>query len=182
MTAKELLSSEKAYLAQLLEAIQRCVYFLDATTKKLPFPLHGEELKTHKKDVNLFESLSSFNERFSKLQDTLASAMRHAYLLLGEKNEHFLKVLAFYEKHAVIESIETWQQLRTARNLAAHDYETNYLQIAEHFNTLRELSVVLYQISGKFTAFCASELEIEPTTADFSNEFLEIVKPTEGYL
>lgn len=175
MSAKDVLSAEKAYLAQLLEAIERCVYFLDATTKKLPFPLQGDELEKHKKDVSLFESLSSFNERFSKLQDTLASAMRHAYLLFGEKNEHFLKVLAFYEKHAVIESIETWQQLRTARNLAAHDYETSYYQIAEHFNTLRELSNVLYQISGKFTAFCNVELGIKPTTADFSNEFLEIV-------
>jgi len=137
--------------------------------------LQGSELETHKKDVNLFESLSSFYERFAKFQDTLASAMRHAYLLFGEKNEHFLKVLAFYEKHAVIESIETWQQLRTARNLAAHDYETDYFQIAEHFNALRELSVVLYQIAGNFTAFCARELKIEPTSADFSDEFLQIV-------
>jgi uncharacterized protein with HEPN domain len=175
MSPKELLIAEKAYLAQLLEAIQRCVYFLNATTKKLPFPLHGDELKKHKKDVNLFESLSSFNERFAKFQDTLASAMRHAYLLSGEKNEHFLKVLAFYEKYAVIESIESWQQLRTARNLAAHDYETDYFQIAEHFNGLRELSVVLYQIAGNFTAFCANELKIEPTSADFSDEFLQIV-------
>jgi uncharacterized protein with HEPN domain len=174
MTAKELLSSEKAYLAQLLEAIQRCVYFLNATSHKLPFPLQGSELETHKKNVNLFESLS-FNERFAKFQDTLASAMRHAYLLFGEKNEHFLKVLAFYEKYEVIESIESWQQLRTARNLAAHDYETNYFQIAEHFNGLRELSVILYQIAGNFIAFCANELKIEPASADFSDEFLQIV-------
>lgn len=180
MTAKELLNAEKAYLAQLLEAIQRCVYFLDATTHKLPFPLQGRELETHKKDVNLFESLSSFNERFAKFQDTLASAMRHAYLLSGEKNEPFLKVLAFYEKHAVIESIESWQILRTARNLAAHDYETNYFQIAEHFNGLRELSVVLYQIAGRFTVFCALELEIKPASADFSNEFIQIVTSTEN--
>lgn len=179
MNAKELLNAEKAYLAQLLEAVQRCVYFLDATTQKLPFPLNGTELAKHKKDVNLFESLSSFNERFSKLQDTLASAMRHAYLLMGEKGEHFLKVLAFYEKYSVIESIETWQQLRTARNLAAHDYETDYFQIAEHFNGLRELSAVLYQIAGKFTLFCADELGIEPASADFSNEFLQILASIE---
>ena len=174
------MSAEKAYLAQLLEAIQRCVYFLNATSHKLPFPLQGNELEAHKKDVNLFESLSSFNERFAKFQDTLASAMRHAYLLSGEKNESFLKVLAFYEKQAVIESIETWQTLRTARNLAAHDYETDYFQIAEHFNGLRELSVILYQIAGKFTIFCAGELGIKPTSSDFSNEFLDIVAPLEG--
>jgi hypothetical protein len=179
MSPKELLSAEKAYLAQLLEAIQRCVYFLNATSHKLPFPLQGCELEKHKKNVNLFESLSSFNERFSKFQDTLASAMRHAYLLSGEKNEPFLKVLAFYKKYEVIESIESWQTLLTARNLAAHDYETDYFQIADHFNGLRELSVVLYQISEKFAAFCAVELGIEPTSSDFSNEFLEIVASIE---
>lgn len=181
MSPKELLNAEKAYLAQLLEAIQRCVYFLNATSHKLPFPLQGGELENHKKDVNLFESLSSFNERFAKFQDTLASAMRHAYLLAGEKNESFLKVLAFYEKYAVIESIESWQQLRTARNLAAHDYETDYFQIAEHFNGLRELSVILYQIAGKFTDFCANELKIEPTSSDFSKEFLEIIASQERF-
>lgn len=182
MTAKELLNSEKAYLAQLLEAIQRCVYFLDATSHKLPFPLQGDELEIHKKEVALFESLSSFNERFAKFQDTLASAMRHAYLLSGEKNESFLKVLAFYEKHAVIESIESWQQLRIARNLAAHDYETDYFQIAEHFNGLQELSVFLYQIAGRFTVFCANELKIEPASSDFSKEFLEIIASQESFL
>ncbi len=151
MTAAELLGSEKAYLAQLLEAIQRCVYFLDATIQKLPFPLQGDELENRKKDVSLFELLLSFNERFSKLQDTLGictkslSQVAHSrsagsackrkrslysrckqtaqavqfiscsflsfcnapyLLLLGEKNEYFLKVLALYEKHAVIESLK----------------------------------------------------------------------------
>ena len=80
----------------------------------------------------------------------------------------------------MIESIESWQTLRTARNLAAHDYETDYFQIAEHFNGLRELSVILYQIAGKFTIFCAGELGIKPTSNDFSNEFLDIVAPLEG--
>ena len=175
MMGKALLDAEKAHLSQLLEAIERCVYFLDATTQKLPFPLQGETLEIKKKELALFESLSSFNERFAKLQDTLASAMRHTYLLMGENSDHFLKILAFFEKHDIIESIEIWQQLRTARNLAAHDYETSYYQIADHFNTLRELAGRLYQISGNLIAFCHSELNIHPTSNDFSMECFEIV-------
>jgi uncharacterized protein with HEPN domain len=175
MTGKALLDAEKAHLSKLLEAIERCVYFLDATTQKLPFPLLGETLEIKKKDLALFESLSSFNERFAKLQDTLASAMRHTYLLMGENSDHFLKILAFFEKHDIIKSIEIWQQLRTTRNLAAHDYETSYHQIADHFNTLHELVGQFYQISGNLIAFCHSELNIRPTSNDFSIECFEIV-------
>lgn len=75
MKSNELITAEKAHLAQLLEAIQRCVYFLNAATQKLPFPLQGQTLEQHKKDEKLFEALSAFNERFLKLQDTLATAI-----------------------------------------------------------------------------------------------------------
>lgn len=74
MTGNQLLASEKEHLGQLLEAIQRCGYFLDAASRKLPWPLQGEELQRRKKDESLFEALSAFNERFSKLQDTLGAA------------------------------------------------------------------------------------------------------------
>ena len=101
--------------------------------------------------------------------------MRHAYLLSAENANNFLKILSFYEKNGVIESIEIWQLLRTARNLAAHDYETDYYQIASHFNTLHQLSGVLYQTSKKFIQFCELHLLIKPETPDFTVEFLEIV-------
>ncbi len=65
-----LLSSQKQHLAELLEAIQRCVYFLD---------------------VVLFEAMAAINERFAKLQDTLGAAMRHACILSGEPADSFLK-------------------------------------------------------------------------------------------
>ncbi|MGF1614641.1 MAG: hypothetical protein ACFCVA_12230 [Gammaproteobacteria bacterium] len=174
MSESPILAAEKAHLGQLLEAIQRCVYFLDAASRKLPWPLRGAELQRRKKDEALFEALSAFNERFSKLQDTLGAAMRHACLLLGESTESFLKVLAYYEKQAVIESISTWQVLRTARNLAAHDYETDYAVIAEHFNTLYELVPILYRSAFLFLKLCDTQLRIEPTALDFSDEFFAI--------
>jgi hypothetical protein len=46
----------------------------------------------------------------------------------------FLKVLAIFKKFKMISSIEDWQTARTARNLAAHDYQTDYAVVAEHFN------------------------------------------------
>ncbi|MHB9103035.1 MAG: hypothetical protein ACYC2E_16190 [Sulfuricella sp.] len=95
---EDILDAERQYLSRLLEAIQRCVYFLHASDRKIAWPLEGGALATGKKDEELFESLSAINKRFSKLQDTLGAAMRHASMLMGEQADNFLKVLAFHEK------------------------------------------------------------------------------------
>lgn len=62
----DILQAEREYLAQLLKAIQRCTYFLDASDKNVPWPLNGEGLEERKKDEDLFESLAAINERFAK--------------------------------------------------------------------------------------------------------------------
>ncbi len=131
------------HLAGLLEAIQRCVYFLDASSRKLNWPLTSELLEAQKKDIVLFEAMAAINERFAKLQDTMGAAMRHACILAGEPNESFLKMLSFYEKIGVLDSVASWQLFRTARNLAAHDYDIEYADIAGHFNSLKNLTPLL---------------------------------------
>ena len=173
---QSLLDSEKQHLAELLEAIQRCVYFLDASSRKLTWPLTKEQLETRKKDIALFEAMAAINERFAKLQDTLGAAMRHACILAGEPTDSFLKVLSFYEKTGVLESISSWQLCRTARNLAAHDYDIKYAEIADHFNSLQALIPVLYTSAVRFLNYCRETLGIEPKQADFSAEFMLIVK------
>lgn len=162
------LRAEKQHLANVLEAIQRCVYFLDASAKKLPWPLQRDYLEKNKKNVDLFESLAAVNERFAKLQDVLGSAMRHAALLAGEPTDSFLKTLAFYEKMGVIESVAEWQLYRTVRNLAAHDYETDYGEIAEHFNAMQELLDPLEQSARKFVEYCNDILDVSPASNTFS--------------
>jgi len=173
---RAILDAERMHLANLLEAIQRCVFFLDASQKKLTWPLQAEKIQHRKRDVALFESLASINERFSKLQDMLGSAMRHAALLAGEPVDSFLKVLSFYEKCGVIESMEAWQLYRTTRNLAAHEYETDYTIIAEHFNTLYELLPPLYSDAANFIRYCKQTLSIDPKTPDFEKDFAAITQ------
>jgi hypothetical protein len=51
-----------------------------------------------------------------------------AQILLFSEKQH----LAIFEKNQVICSFEEWQVARTARNLAAHDYEINYDDVADH--------------------------------------------------
>lgn len=173
--SRDLLEVERAYLANLLEAIQRCAYFLHESERKLSWPLTGAYLAANKKNVALFETLAALNERFAKLQDTLAAAMRHAALLMSEPTDSFLKVLALFEKLGVIDSTADWQRSRAARNLAAHDYETDYAAIAEHFNTLRALHPMLYAAAGRLVGICRETLKIEPLTTDFHDEFERIV-------
>ena len=168
------LSAEREHLAKLLEAVQRCAHFLHAGSSKIPWPLHGQGLKQRQKDESLFEALAAFNERFAKLQDTMGAAMRHSALLMSETTTPFLRVLALFEKLAVIDSIDSWQLCRTARNLAAHDYETDYTMIAEHFNELHALQPILVKAASRLLALCAQSLSVVPATDDFEAEFLYV--------
>ena len=174
MNTAALLEQQKQHLANLLVAIQRCVYFLHTSDTGLDWPLTGDYLSGHKKDNQLFEALAAINERFAKLQDTLGSAMRHSLLLSGEQADSFIKVLALFEKFGVIPNIEEWQVARAARNLAAHDYETDYAAVAEHFNTLHALKASLLRTAGQFVQYCSSQLRVGPSSLDFSGEFERI--------
>lgn len=122
----------------------------------------------------MYEPLAAINERFAKLQDTMGAAMRHTLLLAGEPTESFIKVLAQFEKVGVVASIEDWQVLRQARNLAAHDYETDYYKVAEHFNTLHAIEPKLYQMADRLLRHALQALGIRPASSDFSGEFAAI--------
>jgi len=120
--------------------------------------------------------LAAINGRFAKLQDTLGVAMRHNLVLSGEQANSFIKVLAIFEKAGVVQSIEAWQIVRAARNLAAHDYETNYNLVAEHFNALHEQQETLYQTAKAFVSYAQEVLNVSPLSNDFSEEFNEIMQ------
>jgi len=169
------LATEKQHLSGLLEAIQRCAFFLHAAQSQTPATISPGWLESRKKEIHVFANLSAVNERFAKLQDTLGSAMRRAALLAGERTDTFLRVLAFYEKVGVIGSLETWQEIRSFRNSSAHDYETDCRLIAEHFNTLRDLSPSLLGTAGKFTEFCETQLETHAVPGEFFAEFLAVI-------
>ncbi len=170
------LAAQKQYLSDVLEALQRCVFFLEASVEAIAWPLASERLEAEKKNVALFESLSAINERFAKLQDTLGAGMRHSTVLAGEPNESFLKVLSFFEKKGVLDSIENWQICRTTRNLGAHIYDINYKSVADHFNGIYGLRVFLYQTTDSFLKYCEKELHATPSSSDFVAEFNKVIE------
>jgi hypothetical protein len=75
-----------------------------------------------------------------------------------------------------LDSLTAWQLCRTTRNLAAHDYETDYAEIAEHFNSLHALVPNLYGDTARFLAYCQDALGVLPIHADFADEFKAIVR------
>lgn len=158
----------------MLESIQRSAWFLQQSKSRIDWPLERAYLAERNKDVALFETLAAINERFAKLQDSLAAAMRHAASLMGEDPDHFLKDLAAYEKWGVIESIAAWQQCRAVRNMAAHDYSLDYAAIAEHFNTLADLTPVLLQTARHLLQHVELTLSVQPTREDFNSEFQQL--------
>lgn len=172
-------SEYRHHLADLLVAIHRCVYFLDSARGRISWPLSGDFLAEHSKDTELFMTLSAVNERFAKLQDTLAGAMRHAALLAGEPTDTFLRVLSHFEKVGVLPDLEAWQETRALRNLAAHEYGTDYGEIADHFNTVQTLIPGLIGTACRFQEYCRDELGIEPSSVEFTPEFTRIVSRIE---
>ncbi len=174
MTA-HVLENERLHLASLLEAIQCCVYFLAASDHRLTWPLTAACLNENKNNIELFETLAAVNKRFAKLQNTMDAAMRHARLLAGEPGETFLTVLSFYEKSGVIDSVAAWQLCRTTRNPAAHDDETKYTEIAEHFNSLHTLIPTLYGNADRFLNYCATALNISPSPGHFVDDFVHVM-------
>jgi hypothetical protein len=115
--------------------------------------------------------LTAEREHLAKLQDTVGAAMRHAALLRGEATTPFLRVMALFEKIGVLSSIDNWQLCRAARNLAAHDYETDYASIAEHFNELLRLQPVLVGTAYRLLVLCKESLGVSPASDDFAAEF-----------
>ncbi len=171
MSPSDLLREQRSLLSERLDAIMRCLYFLSVSVEKLNWPITTATLEEEKKNVDLFESLAAMNERFSKLQDLLASAMRQSAGLAGEETRDFLRVIAFFSKIGVIADEEAWRTCRAFRNLSAHEYSTDPQATASHFNTLHELAPVLAKTSQSLIEFCEKSLAIHPQTGDFTDEF-----------
>jgi hypothetical protein len=171
-----LVEESHRHLGELLTAIERCVFFLEGARSRIPWPLTEDKLAARNKDLDLFTNLSAVNERFAKLQDTLGTAMRHAALLAGEPSENFLRVLAFFEKIRVLKSVKDWQAIRALRNLAAHEYGTNYAKTADHFNAVNSSTPILYRMAGNFSRFCTENLDIRASSPDFSQDVKSILR------
>ena len=135
------------------EALDRIRRGLLFTESRLKWPIPN----TDSCDPETLEKLSAFTERFAKLQDVLAGAMRHAIILQGENPLTFADVLAVMEKLEIVEDQQIWIGIRLLRNKAAHEYTIDGEFQAEYFNTLHSQLPALLEMTGKFLAWSLSK-------------------------
>jgi hypothetical protein len=165
-----LLEESRGHLADLLEASQRCAWYLQAGSARMHWPLTGAELAQRSRDVEFYERLAALNERFGKLQDLLATTMRHLRGLSGENTESFLRVASFCRKAGILSSLEDWQTCRSLRNRAAHAYGTDYAETAGHFNAMRaQIGFLTHTVIG-VSAYVRENLQIQAADEFFLRE------------
>ncbi len=130
-------------------ALRRLRQGLLFTESRLSWPVPN----TQNCDAETMERLSAFSERFAKMQDVLASSMRHALLLRGENILTFSDALAIMEKLGIVADQQEWITIRLLRNKAAHDYTTDGNTQAEYFNTLHGQLPLLLGMTDRFLAW-----------------------------
>lgn len=162
-----LLEESRGHLADLLEACQRCAWYLHASAAHLRWPLTGRELADRSKDLEFYERLAAINERFGKLQDLLTTTMRHLCNLSGENTESFLRVASFCGKVGILQSLDDWQACRSLRNRAAHAYGTDYTETAGHFNAMHSQIPLLTDTVVRLSAYVRQTLQIQTEDESF---------------
>ena len=132
----------------------------------------GSELAQRSRDLEFYERLAAINERFGKLQDLLATTMRHLCELSGENTESFLRVASFCHKVGILSSLEDWQTCRSLRNRAAHAYGTDYTETAGHFNAMREQIGFLTDTVIGVSAYVRENLQIQAADESFLRDLV----------
>ena len=165
-----LLEESRGHLADLLEASQRCAWYLQAGAAKMRWPLTGAELAQRSKDLEFYERLAAMNERFGKLQDLLATTMRHLCELSGENTDSFLRVASFCQKAGILTSIDAWQACRSLRNRAAHAYGTDYTETTGHFNAMLTQIGFLTDTVIRLATYTRDTLRIQAADESFLRE------------
>jgi hypothetical protein len=117
--------------------------------------------------VEFYERLAAINERFGKLQDLLATTMRHLCILSGEDAGSFLRVASFCAKAGILESLDAWQACRALRNRAAHAYGTDYAETAGHFNAMHAQVPLLLATVLRLSTHARQTLAIEAADPSF---------------
>ncbi len=121
-----------------------------------------------KMDIATFNSLSieqtaltdQYIYRFAKLKDLMGDKLFKLILeYIGENTERmaFIDILNRLEKLDILESVESWLDLRIERNKIAHDYAKHKEELIQEFNTLLIKKNVLTQQLDKCIEYLKSK-------------------------
>lgn len=111
-------AQQQALLAEKIRVLQRIRNGLAWSLERLP-----ETASADMDDPAAAERRAAIVDRFCKLQDQLAGAMRHAHAMLGEQQRNFHDVVAWAVSEGVLPDETTWLELRSLRNRMTHEYD-----------------------------------------------------------
>ncbi|MEL5848165.1 hypothetical protein [Candidatus Igneacidithiobacillus taiwanensis] len=120
------------------------------SAERLHWPITASDLD----DPEAAERLAALNDRFTKLQDQLAGAMRHAHTMLGERYRSYFDVVTWMTHEGIITAPEVWLELRTLRNQLTHDYDWEAQTAAQYLNAVHDNMGTLMAIFKRFEEVC----------------------------
>jgi len=145
-----LLAQQQALLQEKLQVLQRLQDGLAWSLERLP------RLDARRNnDPVIAERISAIVDRFCKLQDQLAGAMRHAHAMLGEKQRGFQDVVTWAVRQGIFTDGATWLELRSLRNRLTHEYDPSSEALAELIELIRSGHPVLVVATSEFAKICA---------------------------
>ena len=107
-----LFAQQQALLQQQLHVLTRIESGLRYSLERLPKALAPSDLD----NAEVLERLASINDRYTKLQDQLSAALRHAHAMIGERYRGFADVIDWAVRQDLIEQAEVWMEPRALRN------------------------------------------------------------------
>ncbi|GEM_PF-1339928 len=146
----DLFQDQQALLARQCDVLNRLRTGMAFSRRRLPDTLTPAELEV----PEIAERIAALNDRFTKLQDQFAGAMRHAHGMIGERYRSFLDVVAWAVHQDIIPSPEDWYELRALRNRLTHDYDLGADEVIEVIQTLLESIDALTGMIDRFEGFC----------------------------
>lgn len=135
-----------------LEHLQRMRVYLAYSTDqaRLLIPIDSWENLT----PDNHETLAAFRLRFSEYQEHLGKAMRAIAIEEEQRTDPFTAVLLYMEKLGIIESAQSWKELRELRNAINHEYEENPQRLAIFFMELVQATPMLMDWHQRLADFC----------------------------
>lgn len=143
------LAQQKALLNEKIRILQRLDSQLQWSLDHLP-SIDGNNLH----DPAIGERIAAIVDRFCKLQDQLAGALRHAHNLLGEKQRSFQDVVTWAIAQQLLPSHDAWLELRSLRNRLTHEYDLETDRMPELLELIREGKTTLGAAIERFVALC----------------------------
>ena len=104
-------------------AEKECLHLLDTDGRLFEQPFTAAVARKIAADPLLAERLDAFVSRFGRLQDTVGDKLLPALLsALGESSGPAIDNLDKAEKFGLIDSSDSWMEMRRLRNQMVHEY------------------------------------------------------------